>query len=96
MNGIPGNPTGMEMERLVKYLPFVSAALLLASACPAWALEPANPKANAKARALLNYLERLPQRADKRLLSGQFTDFGPPPNWRCAQKSMRRRATGRR
>ena len=41
------------------------------------ALEPANPKANAKARAILNYLERLPQQADKRLLSGQFTDAGP-------------------
>ncbi len=40
------------------------------------AMEPANPKANAKARAILNYLQGLSTRQDKRLLSGQFTDFG--------------------
>ncbi len=38
--------------------------------------EPANPKANAKARAILRFFQTLPSRADKRLLSGQFTDFG--------------------
>ena len=67
----------METEKLVKRLPFIVAMLLIVSAGPVRALEPANPKANAKARAILNYLERLPQRADKRLLSGQFTDAGP-------------------
>ncbi len=41
------------------------------------ALEPANPNANPKARAILNYLEGLNQRPEKRLLSGQFTQFGP-------------------
>ena len=61
----------------MKRLPFIVAMLLIVSAGPVRALEPANPKANAKVRAILNYLERLPQRADKRLLSGQFTDAGP-------------------
>ena len=61
----------------MKRLPFIVAMLLIVSAGPVRALEPANPKANAKVRAILSYLERLPQRADKRLLSGQFTDAGP-------------------
>lgn len=43
------------------------------------ALEPANPKASAKARTVLNYFGALAARTNqpnKRLLSGQFTDFG--------------------
>lgn len=58
----------------------VSLLLLVASAASVLAMEPANPKANAKARAILVYLEKLPQRTDKRLLSGQFTDCGPRAN----------------
>ena len=54
----------------------VTLLLLVASAGSVGALEPANPKANAQARAILNYLDGLPRRADKRLLSGQFTDAG--------------------
>jgi mannan endo-1,4-beta-mannosidase len=47
------------------------------SACvAASALEPANPNANAKARAILNYFQSLGTRADKRLVSGQFTGAG--------------------
>ena len=61
-----------------KHLSWVVALLLFdACALPATALEPANPKANGKARAILDYLERLPQRSDKRMLSGQFSDCGP-------------------
>jgi mannan endo-1,4-beta-mannosidase len=41
------------------------------------AAEPANPKTSAQARAVLSYLEQLPGRADKRLLSGQFCSSGP-------------------
>jgi mannan endo-1,4-beta-mannosidase len=37
---------------------------------------PANPKANAKAQAILKYFHDLSGRQDKRVLSGQFTDFG--------------------
>ncbi len=40
------------------------------------AAEPANPHANPRARAVLNLLESLPGRSEKRLLSGQFAGFG--------------------
>ncbi len=40
------------------------------------ALEPANPQANAKARAILNYFQSLSARQGKHLVSGQFTDAG--------------------
>src|ERR1039457_2838578 len=40
------------------------------------ALEPANSNANAKAKAILNYLQSLSARQDKRLLSGQFAGAG--------------------
>jgi len=48
------------------------AVSLLAGA----AIEPANPHANAPARAVLNYFDSLAARKEKRVLSGQFTDFG--------------------
>ena len=67
----------MEKENLVKRISFTAGILLVVIGNSAHALEPTNPKANAKARAILNYLERLPQQANKRLLSGQFTDAGP-------------------
>ncbi len=41
------------------------------------AAEPANPQANNKARAILKYIDSLPQRSDKRLISGQFCGAGP-------------------
>jgi len=66
-----------EKENLVEHRPFIAAMLLIVSTGSICALEPANPKTNPKARAILDYLEGLPQRADKRLLSGQFTDAGP-------------------
>jgi hypothetical protein len=53
--------------------------LLLLSACAALAAAPtvpANPNANPKARALLKYFQSLAGRADKHIVSGQFTDFG--------------------
>jgi mannan endo-1,4-beta-mannosidase len=37
---------------------------------------PANPQTSTRARAVLDYLESLEPRTDKRMLSGQFTDFG--------------------
>jgi mannan endo-1,4-beta-mannosidase len=39
-------------------------------------ITPANPSANAKAGAILKYFHELSGRQEKRLLSGQFTDFG--------------------
>jgi mannan endo-1,4-beta-mannosidase len=58
--------------------PFILAMLVLCCAAPPTmlALEPANPKASLGARAVLNYLDALGSRNDRRLLSGQFTDFG--------------------
>jgi mannan endo-1,4-beta-mannosidase len=41
---------------------------------------PANPNANAKARATLKYFQGLADRKDKRVLSGQFTNFGRGAN----------------
>jgi mannan endo-1,4-beta-mannosidase len=52
-------------------------SVFLVMAAPAFALEPADPKADVRARALLDYLDGLPARQDKRILSGQFTDYGP-------------------
>ncbi len=44
---------------------------------PVISAEPANPKANARARVVLNYFQELAGRtAGKRILSGQFSDFG--------------------
>ena len=55
----------------------ILVVVLLAAALPARALEPANPSAGPRARAVLDYLDGLPRRRDKRVLSGQFTDYGP-------------------
>ena len=46
------------------------------------ALEPANPNANAKAKAILNYLHSLRTRQDKHLVSGQFAGTGRGTNLR--------------
>ena len=40
----------------------------------------ANPAANAQARRVLDYLTQLPSSGEKRILSGQFTDYGPAAN----------------
>src|SRR5262249_62316332 len=59
--------------------PLLSAGVflsLLFFCLAAHALDPANPKASPKARAILNYLQGLGARQDKRFLSGQFTGFG--------------------
>ncbi len=70
----------LNLERLptmrFPHLPTI-LVVFLASGPLARAAEPANPKTNAKARAILNYIEKLPERTDKRLISGQFTGFGP-------------------
>jgi mannan endo-1,4-beta-mannosidase len=54
----------------------VLLAINLAPLCLAGtAQEPANPNANAEAKAILKYFQGLESRPDKRLLSGQFTRF---------------------
>jgi hypothetical protein len=49
------------------------------------AAEPANPHANASARAVLDYFYGLAARKEKRVLSGQFTDFGNGANLRLIE-----------
>ena len=44
------------------------------------AQESANPNANPKAKAILKYFQSLEARTDKRLLSGQFANFGNGAN----------------
>jgi mannan endo-1,4-beta-mannosidase len=57
-----------------KFLRFL-LILLLASVVKAHG-QTANPDANPKARAILEYFSSLEKRTDKRLISGQFSDFG--------------------
>jgi len=63
-----------------RFLPLPVIFLVLHVGLLAHALEPANPRGNVKARAILNYLEKLPQQTEKRLVSGQFTSYGPRAN----------------
>lgn len=62
----------------MKRLPHVLLVAILAvtdlSGAPA--VRTANPSASARARAVLEYLTGLEQRTEKRMLSGQFTNFG--------------------
>ena len=51
----------------------------------AQAVRTANPNANARAKAVLEYITGLEKRADKRLLSGQFANFGEPTNLRLME-----------
>jgi len=57
--------------------PLALAILLLSPPRAADASEPANLKASPRARAVLDYLGGLPRSAEKRLISGQFTNDGP-------------------
>ena len=59
---------------------------LLFACIPSKALEPANPNANAKARAILDYFQGLGARSDKRLVSGQFIGFGRGTTLRLADE----------
>lgn len=63
-------------------------ALVLAGACVAAgaAVEPANPKASAKTRAVLDYFHSLSGKPTKRILSGQFTNFGRGTNLRVLEE----------
>lgn len=55
------------------FLPLVSLACSSAAFA---AVAPANPATSPQARAVLEYLTGLEARTEKRLVSGQFTDFG--------------------
>jgi mannan endo-1,4-beta-mannosidase len=51
-------------------------ALILTSGCRTTHQTAANPKSNARAKAILRYVQSLERRTNKRVLSGQFSDFG--------------------
>jgi len=60
----------------------LGAVLWSASDAVAQSVRTANPNANARAKAVLEYLTGLEKRTDKRLLSGQFSNFGNGANLR--------------
>ncbi len=71
---------------LVDWRIILSGALLLCRAA-AVSAEPANPKANAGTRAVLTYFHELAGRTTgKRILSGQFSDFGNGANLRIMER----------
>ena len=65
------------MKKICCLLP---AMIALSGCCIAQS--PANPQANAQAKAVLKYFQGLEARSDKRLLSGQFSNFGDRANLR--------------
>jgi mannan endo-1,4-beta-mannosidase len=66
--------TGVNLRGYLAHLYIAGTVLLGASA--ARGLEPANPNANPKARAVLDYFAALGPNQTKRLVSGQFAAFG--------------------
>jgi mannan endo-1,4-beta-mannosidase len=67
----------------MKYISCFLLAALLISGCRT-AQAPANPHANARAIAVLKYFQALDARPDKRIVSGQFSDFGDGADLRLA------------
>ena len=63
-----------------RILPLPVVVLVLHVGLLAHALEPANPQTNAKARAILNYLEKLPQRTENGWSPGSSPISAPVPN----------------
>lgn len=65
----------------------VLCAALVLFCSPGRPAEPANPKSNAATRALLNYFHELSNRTEgKRILSGQFSNFGNGANLRIMER----------
>lgn len=69
-NATPSTDGSVGMRRWLALIGLLMATPL------AFALAPASSAANPKARMLLNYLSGLDRQPTKRILSGQFTDFG--------------------
>jgi mannan endo-1,4-beta-mannosidase len=67
--------------------PLVLAILAMADLVAAPAARPANPRANARARAVLEFLTGLEERTEKRLLSGQFTTYGENANLKLIEET---------
>jgi mannan endo-1,4-beta-mannosidase len=75
-------------EKTERQLPMKTTALafgIALFACAALAgadTDPANPRANAAARAVLKYFQGLSAASERRIVSGQFTDMGRNANLR--------------
>ncbi len=54
--------------------------MFLAAGCRTTPQSPANPKANARAKAILRYVQSLEGRTNQCVLSGQFSNFGDGAN----------------
>jgi mannan endo-1,4-beta-mannosidase len=63
----------MNLSASLSMLVFIFTATLGLSGAE---VSPANPDTNPRARAVLKYIADLEPRTEKRMLSGQFTDFG--------------------
>lgn len=65
----------------------LAAALAAAGFGRSWSAEPANSKSSAQTRRVLYFLQALAQRTEgARILSGQFSDFGPDANLRLMER----------
>jgi mannan endo-1,4-beta-mannosidase len=73
------------MSPLPRFL-LIGLSLISTTALSFGAPRPADANANSKAREILTYLTGLEGRADKRLVSGQFTEFGDSGNLSLLQK----------
>lgn len=68
-----------------KYIAYLLSLVLLPLICSAAPL-PANPELNERGRAVLAYFQGLEVRTDKRMLSGQFSNFGDGASVRIAEQ----------
>jgi mannan endo-1,4-beta-mannosidase len=79
--------------RHVHVLIVAAMVLFTRQADRATGAEPADHQANPQARAILNYLESLPNRSEKRLVSGQFAGFGSGAKLEACEEAFKK--TGR-
>ena len=76
----PSETTYQPLARpALKHIGCLLFAMIVLSGCRA-PQPPANPRSNAQAKAVLKYFQSLEARPDKRLLSGQFSNFGDRAN----------------
>src|SRR5208282_6140674 len=71
-----------EPEPMKIFAPFLHLSILASVALAGPASEPANAKADAGTRALLKYFQGLSSSPARRIVSGQFANFGPSANLR--------------
>lgn len=69
---------------------FWLSALLLSNQGRMDAIEPANTNSAPQTRAVLTYIQSLETKQEKRILSGQFTDFGHGSNMRILEQIFER------